>query len=50
MTESIGHTKEFWDNFKFLLEEAIDVGVYEKIDFNANPQPYCGIKVTSSVI
>ncbi len=50
MTESIGHTKEFWDNFKFLLEEAIEIGVYEKIDFNANPQPYCGIKVTSSVI
>lgn len=50
MTESIGHTKEFWDNFKLLLREAIDIGVYEKIDFNTNPMPYCGIKITSSVI
>lgn len=50
MTASIGHTKEFWDNFKFLLQEAIAIGVYEKQDFNNNPQPYCGIRITSSVI
>jgi predicted metal-dependent hydrolase len=50
MTASIGHTKEFWDNFKFILKEAVEIGVYQKIDYAKQPMPYCGIKVTSSVI
>ena len=50
MTSNVGHTKEFWENFKFILREAVEIGVYEKIDFNNNPMPYCGIKITSSVI
>ncbi len=50
MTESVGHTKEFWDNFKFLLTEAVAIGVYTKVDYSAHPSDYCGIKVTSSVI
>ena len=49
-TASIGHGTDFWDNFKFILEEAVDIGVYKKVDFAANPAPYCGIKITSSVI
>ena len=24
MTVSVGHTQEFWENFKFLLKEAVD--------------------------
>lgn len=50
MTASVGHTKEFWDNFKFILKEAVEIDVYKKIDYAADPMPYCGIKVTSSVI
>ena len=49
-TESVGHGQDFWDNFKFILEEAVDIGVYKKVDFAANPAPYCGIKITSSII
>lgn len=49
-TESIGHDKAFWDNFRFILKEAVDIGIYEKKDFAKNPTPYCGIKITSSVI
>ena len=30
MTKSTGHTEEFWDNFKFLLKEAIKIGVYKR--------------------
>lgn len=47
-TKSIGHTEEFWDNFRWLLEEAINIGVYKKQDFNDKPVPYCGITITSS--
>ena len=48
MTKSIGHTPEFWDNFKFVLKECQGKGIYQCIDFAANPQSYCGITVTSS--
>jgi predicted metal-dependent hydrolase len=47
-TKSVGHTDEFWANMKFLLEEAINIGVYTKQDFKNNPQQYCGMTVTSS--
>lgn len=48
MTLSIGHTKEFWTNFKFLLKEAIKIGIYKKVDYNTEPQKYCGIEVTDT--
>lgn len=50
MTLDVGHTEKFWDNFKFILKEAIDIGVYTREDFAKNPKPYCGIQITSSVI
>ena len=50
MTKSIGHTPEFWDNMKFLLQQAIkkEVNVYEKQDFTSNPEQYCGMTITDS--
>jgi predicted metal-dependent hydrolase len=48
MTLSTGHTEEFWDNFRFLLKEAIKIGVYKRQDFKKNPQKYCGTKITDS--
>ena len=48
MTKSIGHTDEFWDNFKFVLRNAIKIGIYDCVDYNNNPQKYCGIEVNSS--
>jgi len=48
MTKSIGHHPEFWNNMKFLLKEAIDIGVYKKQDFNINPVEYCGMTITDS--
>ncbi len=47
-TEDEGHTDTFWDNMKFLLEEAINIGIYQQQDFTNKPQEYCGMKVTSS--
>jgi predicted metal-dependent hydrolase len=48
MTQSVGHTQEFWNNFEFLLKEATQYGVYEDIDFNNDSHDYCGIKITDS--
>ena len=48
MTKSIGHTPEFWNNFKILLKIAIDIEVYDYIDFNKNPEPYCGTEITDT--
>jgi len=47
-TKSIGHTPEFWTNFKWILEEAINIGVYKKQEFKLNNVDYCGIKITDS--
>ena len=33
MTESIGHTEEFWQNYKFLLQVAKSINIYEPIDY-----------------
>jgi predicted metal-dependent hydrolase len=48
MTLSIGHTKEFWDNFEFLLKESAKIGIYDEIDFNSAPHTYCGVRITDT--
>lgn len=50
MTKSIGHDKAFWDNFKFILKEAIDINIYKKVDYKTIHQPYCGIKITNNIL
>ena len=36
MTQSIGHGEDFWENMRFLLREAIDLGIPKK-DYTSNP-------------
>ena len=45
-TESIGHNKEFWDNFKWILRVAVKEKIYTFQDFNKDPKGYCGIQIT----
>ena len=45
---SIGHTEEFWSNFKWILEESINIGIYKKQDFKLNNVEYCGMTITDS--
>lgn len=45
---SIGHTDEFWRNFKFLLEEAKEIGIYTPVDYKRSPQEYCGMDITDN--
>ena len=48
MTKSVGHDKEFWDNFKFLLENAKEIGIYSPVDYSKNPTEYCGMDITDN--
>lgn len=47
-TKSVGHNDEFWQNFKFLLENAKEIGVYTPRDYKKNPEPYCGMDITDN--
>ena len=47
-TESIGHNKEFWDNFKFLLNEAQEAGLYTMVDYSKENKEYCGMTITDN--
>jgi predicted metal-dependent hydrolase len=47
-TESIGHNKEFWDNFKFLLKEAKEAGLYNVVDYKLQNEEYCGMTITNN--
>ena len=48
MTESIGHKKEFWENFKFLLKNAINMGIYEPVDYKKKPKRYCVMTISDN--
>lgn len=49
-TPIIGHGFEFKLIFKFLVEEAIKIGIYTYTDYKRNPREYCGIKIESSIL
>jgi hypothetical protein len=48
MTESIGHKQDFWQNFKFLLINAKEAGIYEPVDYKKNPKQYCGMTINDN--
>lgn len=47
-TESIGHTPEFWQTFKFILEQAKTIKVYDPVDYKKNPKTYCSMEINSN--
>lgn len=46
MTKSVGHTPEFWNNFRILLRNARKLGIYKRVNYNEKPVEYCGTKIT----
>ena len=48
MTKSVGHKQDFWQNFKFLLENAKAANIYVPVDYKKKPQNYCGMTITDS--
>jgi hypothetical protein len=47
-TESVGHKQEFWQNFKWVLQNAKEAGIYDPIDYKKSPQQYCGMKINDN--
>tara|TARA_B000000557_G_scaffold246375_1_gene229429 strand:- start:22 stop:621 length:600 start_codon:yes stop_codon:yes gene_type:complete len=47
-TESVGHTPEFWNNFKFILKNAVKIKIYKPIDYSKTPREYCSLKITDN--
>mgnify|MGYP007047837872 CR=1 FL=1 len=47
-TKSVGHTSEFWNNFKFILKEAAQKNLYNPINYKENPTSYCSMKITDN--
>ena len=48
MTTSVGHTEEFWNNFKFLLENAVELKLYTPVDYKKEQEGYCGMDITDN--
>jgi predicted metal-dependent hydrolase len=48
LTQSVGHTPEFWNNFGWLLREAESKKLYTPEDFKAHPALYCGVNITDA--
>lgn len=48
MTYSVGHTPEFWANFRRILNDAMASGVYQNVNYTQSPVPYCGIEINSN--
>ena len=47
-TQSVGHKQEFWQNFKWILENAKEAGIYSPIDYNKSPEEYCGMTINDN--
>jgi hypothetical protein len=45
MTLSQGHKREFWKNFKFLLENAKEANIYTPVDYKKKPVQFCGMDI-----
>jgi len=47
-TESVGHKQEFWENFKWILQNAKEAGIYSPVDYKKYPQEYCGMTINDN--
>jgi hypothetical protein len=48
MTESVGHKQVFWENFKFILQNAAEFNIYDPVDYKKKPQSYCGMNISDN--
>ena len=37
MTKSVGHTTEFWSNFRFILKNAAEINIYKPVNYKEKP-------------
>ena len=44
------HDEKFWNNFEWLLEHAVNIGIYNYVDYSKDKEQYCGMNITSNVL
>jgi len=45
-----GHTPLFKKIFKFLLQQSIQIRIYQPVDYRINPQNYCGMTINEYIL
>jgi len=45
----IGHTELFKKIFLYFIQQAIHIGIYNAVNYNINPTPYCGIIIRDNL-
>jgi len=48
MTTTVGHTPEFWTNFRRILQDGTSVGIYRAVNYSKSPVNYCGMTITDT--
>lgn len=48
MCKTYGHNQEFWQNFKFILENAETANIYSSVDYKKEPKEYCGMTISDN--
>ena len=46
MNDRWGHKMQFWQLFKFVLQNAVECDIYKPIDYRKDPARYCGMDIT----
>ena len=46
--DEVGHTTKYWQIFKYILEHAVDLGIYDPIDYKNEPATYCSMEITDN--
>lgn len=50
MCPEYGHGETFKEIFKYVTNCAIEIGIYNPIDFRTKPTEYCGMMITDSIV
>jgi hypothetical protein len=48
MNITVGHDVNFWSTFKFILKNAVEIGIYSPVDYGKYNVRYCNLVVTYS--
>lgn len=47
-SNSFGHAREFQTNFRWLVDGARAIGVYQFVDYRVSPEKYCGMTISTT--
>ena len=47
-TDDVGHTHLFWENFKFILKQAIDIKIYDTVNYDEYPTTFCNMEINNN--